>query len=141
MEQKEEHGTFYITQSVALWNDSGGFLALRHRTGKWLLAGGHINAGEDWRPALLRELREETGYGDVEIGDIFQVDSWVSSEGPQYGIYFLGKVRNDKVKLSDEHIEYRWLGSLREVEALDWGVPALRFRAIEAWKIFHDGKS
>jgi len=139
--QKEKHGIFYITQSVALLDDSGGFLALRHRTGKWLLAGGHINVGEDWHSALLRELKEETGLGDVELMGVFQVDSWTSPEGPQYGTYFLGRSHEDKIGLSEEHIEYRWLRNLQEVESLDWWVPELRERAIRAWKIFHDERS
>jgi ADP-ribose pyrophosphatase YjhB (NUDIX family) len=39
--------------------------------GKWCLPGGHLDGGEDWRTAMRREMKEETGLtvtSDVLIG-------------------------------------------------------------------------
>ena len=46
--------------------------------GKWGLAGGHLDPGEDFEPAAYRELAEETGVrleaGDLELFAEFTVD-------------------------------------------------------------------
>ncbi|MFZ2356994.1 MAG: NUDIX domain-containing protein, partial [Candidatus Omnitrophota bacterium] len=54
-----EHQLFKITQNAVIKNTSGSVLVLCHTTGKWLLPGGKINAGETWLEGLQRELREE----------------------------------------------------------------------------------
>ncbi len=48
--------------------DSRGWLLLQERDGnatvdpnRWGLVGGHLESGEEWLPALYRELEEETG--------------------------------------------------------------------------------
>ena len=134
--QDEKHGQFYITQDVALFNERGELLALRSVFGgRWLLPGGHINEGEDGPEALRREVREETGIEAVELGGVFDTDTWTNREGAHYGVFFLGRVRDAQVVLSEEHTEYRWLGSLAEVEALDWWVPELGARARQAWQL------
>ena len=37
---------------------------------EWLLPKGHIEEGEDIRAAALREIKEETGYANVELGEL-----------------------------------------------------------------------
>ncbi|MFA7169619.1 MAG: NUDIX hydrolase [Candidatus Paceibacterota bacterium] len=135
----EEHEIFYVTQDVILFNERNELLALRHFTGKWLLAGGHMNKGEGWQNALDREIQEETGIVGAEIGEIFSVDSWKSFEGANYGVFFLGKTKSDKIELSDEHTEFKWLKSLQEVEELDWWCAPLRERIVSAWKKVNAG--
>ena len=129
----EEYESFYIAQDVILFNCRGEVLALRHSlSGKWLLPGGHINKGEDWKDALVREIKEETGLTEVEIENKASVDSWVNFLGPHYGAFFIGKTDKEKIVLSGEHTEYRWLKSLEEIEGLDWWCDPLRKRVLSA---------
>ena len=54
----------------------GRILCVRQNTGsrKWTLPGGRMESGESPIEALIREVREETGY-HVEVGDLIGVYS------------------------------------------------------------------
>jgi 8-oxo-dGTP pyrophosphatase MutT (NUDIX family) len=64
-----------------------------HRIGKWLPAGGHVEADEDPIEAVLREVKEETGI-DVDV--VATVEPYGHQQPPQLpppvtiGIYDLG---------------------------------------------------
>ena len=46
----------------------GKLLMVQTNCGDYKFPGGGVNAGEDKRAALLREIREESGYTDVAVG-------------------------------------------------------------------------
>ena len=81
----------------------------------WDFPKGHIEAGEDEREAALRELREETGIGDVELMDDFRHEIVYFFRPPGRGlvrktvVFFIGEVESEKVKISHEHVGYEWL--------------------------------
>lgn len=50
-------------------NRRGDFLLI-NRNGLWDLPKGHQEAGEDIRATALREVEEETGVGNLELGDL-----------------------------------------------------------------------
>ncbi|GCE49509.1 ADP-ribose pyrophosphatase YjhB (NUDIX family) [Thermosporothrix hazakensis] len=59
------HSTFLIGVSGVILNEQEQVLLLRHRfwkPGSWGLPGGYMEAGEALDEALIRELKEETGY-------------------------------------------------------------------------------
>ncbi len=85
--------------------------------GEWDLPGGRPEAGEDYRAALAREVREETGLS-VEIGA--SLDEHLFEVLPQRFVRILAfgctLTGNADVVLSDEHQEMSWV-SLADIGA------------------------
>jgi len=69
---------------------------------------------EDWKNAVKREVKEETG---LECEDVIKIDVgadyWFKWEGElihKFLHYYLAKVdKNATVKLSEEHSDYKWV--------------------------------
>lgn len=80
--------------------------------GKYDIVGGRLEPGQHFRDSLIREVKEETGLG-VEIGKPFFVNEWrpvVRGEQLQVvGIFFECKAKTDKVILSTDHDDYKWI--------------------------------
>jgi 8-oxo-dGTP diphosphatase len=78
--------------------------------GLWEDSGGKIDSNEDPRSALDREVKKETG---LNYRFIKELPEWI----PQIlGVDALCKVylleaNSDKVILSDEHTEFKWLSA------------------------------
>ena len=53
-------------------NNKGEFLLIR-RSGLWDLPKGHQEPGEDLEITALREVEEETGLGDLQLGKFIRV--------------------------------------------------------------------
>ncbi|TSA46446.1 NUDIX hydrolase [bacterium] len=101
---------FKITQNALIGNLSNEVLILRHKTGKWLLPGGKINKNETSLEGLRRELAEELFVKDFKIKGILDVNTWLEKdEGYCVITYIVELVKNQKIKLSDEHTEYVWV--------------------------------
>lgn len=89
------------------------FLVLRYGKGHWGFVKGHIEEGETREQTVMRELEEETGITDAEIipgfseviGYYFRRKDVISKKVT----FFLIKSNTDKVKISYEHSEYKWL--------------------------------
>ena len=81
----------------------------------WDYAKGHLEHGESAWKAAVRELREETGITQVDRVGKFQRDMSYAFYSPKKGhiikavTFFLGKTRQEHVKISDEHLGYAWL--------------------------------
>ena len=106
---------------------SSGFIVFRHTPRRplflliqnaahthWDFPKGHIDTGEDKMTSALRELREETGIHSIRTLPGFRqkIHYPVSQEGktvPKEVTYFLGDVSDQKIRLSEEHSQHKWV--------------------------------
>jgi 8-oxo-dGTP diphosphatase len=83
-----------------------------HRAGEWEFPGGELEANEDLRGGLMREILEETGI-NIKIGlPVYISDLVLKEQGIRYIlVYILCKTvdANPKIILSSEHTDYKWI--------------------------------
>lgn len=90
------------------------YLILQYGAGHWDLVKGHGERGESEEETVLRELEEETGITRAEFVPGFREEVHYFFQRRAHTIYkevvyYLIETPEEKVTLSDEHIDYRWL--------------------------------
>lgn len=80
----------------------------------WTFPRGLVEAGEDEKDTVRREVKEETGITDLEFVPGFrETTSWFyRKEGKtvyKEAIFYLAETKTEKAKVSSEHIGYEWL--------------------------------
>lgn len=119
MSNKVLSGVQFIQKAIIL-RENGEILALKRtmgddfRAGCWDLPGGRYEEGEDVMDAIKREIKEEVSLNTLTIRPIYLTS----------GINFANQLMSGKtvfaachlctkwegiVKISDEHVEYRWV--------------------------------
>jgi len=90
--------------------------ALNHRAEKnyWDLPKGHLEKGETPENAAQREAEEETGIKDLVLVDDFKktIKYFFQFKGNnifKFVTFYLAETETKQVKISGEHIGYRWL--------------------------------
>ena len=97
-------------------------LLLKTITNKWELPGGRMDFGENVKQSLQREIKEELGFEKVELGNL--VNDWsftsIREEINYHFIIFDFEIytKESKIRLSDEHVEYKWIG-INDFEKMD----------------------
>jgi 8-oxo-dGTP diphosphatase len=119
----EERKQFKAAGKAVIINKNGEILVMKRSTDEthlqeyWDVPGGSLNHGELPEKALKRETMEEAR---MEIDIIEPINTWtyVHDDGThRFGATYLCKPKNPEVTLSNEHIEYRWVGA-EELEDL-----------------------
>jgi 8-oxo-dGTP diphosphatase len=108
---RKEFEKFTISQ-VAVLIREGKCLILEFsdELGYWGLPGGRVDKGELGEEAFRREMKEEIGLSKFEIIAVVDYDIWHTRTGkPVCGIASLIKNETDKIKLSEEHNQMRWV--------------------------------
>jgi len=92
------------------------FLLLHYESGHWDYVKGHIENEESEIKTLIRETEEETGIKeeDIKIIDGFKekIEYFYRHEGKvikKEVVFYLAKSKTKTVKISHEHIGYKWL--------------------------------
>lgn len=110
-----------IIATAIIKNKRGEILLLKRGETKtfqlhWQLPEGKLEEKENPREALEREVKEELGL-DINSAELNKVSqSMFKAKGIKYlaiRIVFLVKVKNDKIILSREHSDYKWVKSNR----------------------------
>jgi dATP pyrophosphohydrolase len=89
----------------------------------WQMVTGSIEQNEKAFQTALREIKEETGLMADKFWVVPNVNSFYSFQKDEMCLIpvFAAQVRNDAiVKLSDEHIEYRWVCKEEAQKLLAW---------------------
>lgn len=88
----------------------------------WQMVSGSIDDGEKSFETAVRELKEETQL-DVEELYIFprvsEFYDFFEEDTINLVPVFVAKVGNDEVVISDEHVEYKWVGFPEAYKILD----------------------
>lgn len=90
------------------------YLLLHYRSGHWEFPKGHIEKGEEEKEAAERETEEETGIKDIifiegfreAIKYFFRVEKRTIFKTV---IFYLAQTKTKRIKLSREHIGFKWL--------------------------------
>lgn len=109
-----------IATKALIINEKSEILILREassyeegvRGGRYQLPGGRLNPGEAFLDGLKREVNEETGL-KIDIGKPIYVGEWrpiiKGVQNQIVAIYFICKAITTKVKLSNEHDDFKWV--------------------------------
>lgn len=107
-----------VAAKGVITNQKGEVLLLNHE-GRWESPGGRLESGEMLRDGLKREIQEETGITEIEIGDVVHVDEWVRRDGKHVvAVYFRVTTTQADVTISHEHQDAAWV-SLDKLKEYD----------------------
>lgn len=95
------------------------FLVLKEANEWWELPGGRIEMGETIEACFAREIEEELGWKNIKFDRIAHVWSLnIDKTKTQFVVVCVTAESSDEeIKLSDEHIEYKWL-TIDEIEKI-----------------------
>lgn len=100
-----------------------------HRPGMWEIPGGRLNPGEDPSLGLRREVKEETNLL-VEVLDPLAVSHFAREDKQIITlITFVCKPISGKVKISEEHSDYKWV----DVKAAQDVISKFYYKELEAY--------
>ena len=91
------------------------FLILKLATSKkfpkeaWMLPGGRLDEDDQAGYGLQREVLEETNL-KIKVVSPVHTARWGDEKPSKYAVFYLCILtRKDKIKLSKEHIDYKWV--------------------------------
>jgi 8-oxo-dGTP diphosphatase len=122
MENKDQK--IWVSQKILISRPDGKFLTLRRsktapsRPLKWDLPGGTLGLGEDTKEAMIREIKEETGLEVKNLKVADAVSAFNDRKEFWASVFYSGQAVEDKVVLSYEHDDYKWV-TLEELVELE----------------------
>ena len=80
----------------------------------WDFPKGHIEKGEKLEETIKREVKEKTGIKNIKLVENFKetIKYFFRHEGKnvlKFVTFFLAETKIEEVKISQEHIGYKWL--------------------------------
>jgi len=117
---------FFISQkAVLIRNNKCLILEPSMHSGFWELPGGHLEKGETNTESLKRELKEELGIDSYDYLGVVDYEIWYHGPDnyPVCGIVSLINNQTDKIKMSSEHLQMKWVTE-KEIDSYDFLWPA-----------------
>lgn len=74
----------------------------------WEFCGGGLEHGETPEEGIVREYEEETGI-KIDVIDVYNVRTGFREGRHLLNICYICKYISGEVKLTDEHVEYKWI--------------------------------
>lgn len=110
-----------------IYSDKGNFLLLKMnpkwlKQKGWFVVTGNVEK-ESIEECVIREVKEETGLNIISLkpADYSCEYEWPKGSGKMHHeTVFLVKVKEQSVKLSGEHLQYKWLDKEDFLELIDW---------------------
>jgi 8-oxo-dGTP diphosphatase len=103
--------------------EDGRMLLLQRPTGTWEPPAGRLSNGEDFEVGAVRELFEETG---LLVAPQRILATWVG-EAPSgnllAAVTYIARTQDAEVRLSHEHLGYRWVTPEEWLELPSWWSP------------------
>jgi len=103
--------------------EDGRVLLLQRPTGTWDPPAGRLSTGETFEEGAVRELYEETG---LLVAPQRMLATWLG-EAPSgnllAAVTYIGRARDRGVRLSHEHLGYRWVTIEEWLELPSWWSP------------------
>ena len=93
-----------------------------NRNTDWYVVTGGVDKDEKYIDAAVREVREELG---VKVWKIVDLDNEMTYTDHITGVKhtercFGSEIKNDKIELNEEHIDYKWLTPQEFIETIWW---------------------
>ena len=140
----------HVTAGGLVCDGKGNILLNHHKaSGMWFQFGGHSDGCEDLLRVAKREIKEESGLTDIELGvdgifnlDIVKVPARPNKNEPEhfhYDVNFMFITNNKNFQMSDESMEIKWVTineAKRLVNPLDKGM----LRMIDKYEDYLDNK-
>jgi len=99
------------------------YLVLHYELGHWDFVKGKIEKNEELRQTVTREAKEETGIDDLKfIGEFKEKIEYFFKKQDKTifktVIFFLAETKTKEIKLSYEHVDFKWLSYDKAIEQL-----------------------
>ncbi len=114
MSSNTNEAALFTVSQKAILKDKKGRILMMEKSGKghWDLPGGKLDEGEDMIKGLAREIVEETNLHKITVGPIVYAGrrSFEEAGKPERVMLFYAcesDQKFDKIKLSDEHTQWR----------------------------------
>lgn len=102
------------------------YLLLHYKPGHWDFPKGIIEQGEKTEETARRETKEETGIDDIEFIEGFRewikyFFKWRGKNIFKIVTFLLAGTKTRKIKISREHVGYKWLSHEKALEQITFG--------------------
>ena len=90
--------------------------------GYWQYVTGTVEKNELLKDAVIREVFEETGLkGTVSYSSVLHAFTWINDKNKEcIDLTFTFKARTNKVILSHEHTDYKWVTKKEAIRKMKW---------------------